>query len=208
MSPGDLLVCLFIDGFYIAVSLLWFLRGFWDRTQVLKLARWALCWLSTTSAPTMYLKRTIFTTAEMQNQQTESVSCRINHMALFIRSGSRWPVSPPGFSADDEPARLSQPSAFMAIPYLQFPDHCKHSFLTGRQQEWRPASSADSRDPFKGSESMAGAENLFWFHLSPAGPHDNLIFFIIILHATSSPAYDSCQDCVLLLISHFSLLGP
>lgn len=54
---------------------------------------------------------------------------------------------------------------------------------------------------------MTGGENLFCFHLSLAGPGGNLIFFIILLHATSFLAYDSCQDCVLLPISHFSWVG-
>lgn len=54
---------------------------------------------------------------------------------------------------------------------------------------------------------MSGGENLFHFHLSLAGPGGNLIFFIIILHATSFLAYDSCQNCVLVAISHFSWVG-
>lgn len=73
-------------------------------------------------------KETDITKAEMQTQQTKSVSRSINHLTLFLRSGSRWPVSPPGFSADKEPApslRHSWPplicssQIFASIPFQQ-----------------------------------------------------------------------------------------
>lgn len=59
---------------------------------------------------------------------------------------------------------------------------------------------------------MTGGENLFHFHLSlpidQVGPGGNLIFFIVILYATSFLAYDFCQDSASVPISHFSWVGP